>query len=213
MIKAIIFDLGNVLLNYDLRKAADRFSRDCGVSVFRLWFHFLTSSSEKDYMCGKISSTEFFRRAKKSLGLKIGFGRFRNYWNDIFTENPGMESVLIELKRRYPLYLLSNTNAMHYEYLKKKFPILRHFRLRFASHEVGCRKPDEAIFRKVLKRIRLAPSEVVFIDDMRAFVAGAKKIGIHAIRFRNKDQMIRDLRCCGIRIQTRTFKDGERTIR
>lgn len=192
--------MGNVLLRYDLRKAAERFARDCNVPLFRLWFHFLTSSAEKEYSCGKISSQEFFRRATKSLGIKISYAKFRHYWNHIFRENPGMESVLVRLKRHYPLYLLSNTNAMHYEHIKKKYRILKHFKLRFASHEVGCRKPDEKIFRKVLKRTRLKPWEAVFIDDMPQFIAGAKKVGLHTVWFRNKGQMIRDLRRLGIEI-------------
>lgn len=200
MIKAVIFDLGNVLLNYDACKAAERFSKTCKVPLIKVWIHFFTSPAEKAYTRGEISSYEFYRHAKQSLKFPVDYKTFRRYWNDIFWENDGMDEVLRRLKKHYPLYLISNTNQMHFDHVKKKFRILRHFKKTFPSHEMRARKPDSEIYLKVLGKIRLKPGETVFVDDVPKFVDGARKVGMHAVRFRNREQLIGDLRRLDIRI-------------
>ena len=199
-IKAIIFDMGNVLLNYDALKAARRFSKVCGAPFSKIWAHFFISPTEKAYTRGEISSYEFYRHAKKALHLPIPYKTFCRTWNDIFWENRGMESLLVRLKRRYPLYLISNTNKMHFDHIRKKFKILKHFTKTFPSHEVGCRKPEPKIYRKVIRSIKLRADQTVFIDDMPKFVEGAKKVGMHAICFKNKEQMIRSLTQLGVQV-------------
>ena len=198
-IKAVIFDLGNVLLNYDAHKAAVRFATACRVPILKIWLHFFTSPAEKAYTRGEISSYEFYRHAKRALKFPVGYKTFKHFWNDIFWENDGMEGLLKRLKKRYPLYLISNTNAMHFNHVKKNFKILRHFKKTFPSHEMGHRKPDREIYEKVLGRIRLRPEETVFIDDVSRFVNGARAVGMHAVRFRSKAQLMGDLRRLGVR--------------
>ncbi len=197
-IKTIIFDLGNVLLNYDARKAAARFAKVCKVPLLKVWLHFFTSPTEKAYTRGEISSTEFYRHAKQALRFPVNFRTFKHYWNDIFSENREMAPVLRALKKNYPLYLISNTNRMHFDYVKKKFKILRYFSRTFPSHEVGHRKPEIEIYRKVLRAICCRPEETVFIDDVAKFVQGARRAGMHAIRFRNLKQLVRDLKKLGV---------------
>lgn len=199
-IKSVIFDLGNVLLNYDAEKAAKQFAAACGVPVKKLWGHFFTSSVEKAYTRGEISCREFYAHARKVFKIPVTYAAFRNYWNDIFWENEGMQPLLAKLKKHYPLYLISNTNRMHFEHIKKKFKVLKHFKKTFPSHEVGARKPEREIYKRVLSKIRLKPEETVFIDDMPDFVAGARKAGMYAIQFKGKEKLIRDLKKMGIKI-------------
>ena len=200
VVKAVLFDLGNVLLNYDAVKAANRFAKVCRVPRLKVWLHFFTSPTEKAFTRGHISSYEFYRHAKQVLKFPVNYKTFCHYWNDIFSENAGMDGLLAKLKRHYPLYLISNTNAMHFNYIKRKFAVLRHFKRAFPSHEVEHRKPEPEIYEKVLAKIRLKPEETVFIDDVPKFVKGARSVGMHAIRFRNKKQLIRDLGKLGVRV-------------
>lgn len=206
VIRAIIFDLGNVLIFYDIRKAARRFAKRCGVSLVRLWLHFLTSRVEEDYACGRISSREFYRRIRRSLGLSVDYPVFKSCWNEIFWANRGMEGLLIALKKAYPLYLLTNTNALHFEYLKKRYPgIFRHFRKVYASHQIKCRKPEARAYRKILREKRLRPEAAVFIDDNPKFVSAARRLGLCAVRFRDRKRLRRDLGRLGIwPVKTRT---------
>ena len=197
-IKAVIFDLGNVLVNYDVKKAARRFSEAGGISQLRIWAHFFLSKFEQAYTRGEISTMEFYREASRVFKKPVSYKTFKHYWNDIFWENPGMDKLLSRIKKHYPLYLISNTNSMHFTYIKKNFKLLRHFDRKFPSHEVRARKPDLKIYRRVLKKVRLKPQETVFIDDMKSFIQGARKAGMHAIRFRTRPQLIKDLRQLGI---------------
>ncbi len=198
-IKAVIFDLGNVLVNYDVKKAARRFSEAGGISQLRIWAHFFLSKFEQAYTRGEISTREFYREACRIFKKPVSYKTFKHYWNDIFWENPGMEKLLVRIKKHYPLYLISNTNALHYTHIKKEFKLLRHFARKFPSHEVGARKPDLKIYRRVLKKIGLRPEETVFIDDMKSFIEGARKAGMHAIRFKGRPRLVKDLRNLGIR--------------
>ena len=199
-IKAVIFDLGNVLLNYDAYRSANRFAKACKVPRLKVWIHFFTSPTEKAYTRGEISSREFYRHAKQALKFPVNYKTFKHYWNDIFWENEGMAALLKSLKKHYPLYLISNTNQMHFDHVKKKFKILRYFKKTFPSHEVGHRKPEPEIYQKVLRKIKFQPAETVFIDDVQKFVNGARAVGMHAIRFRNKEKLIHDLRKLNIKI-------------
>ena len=158
-IKSVIFDLGNVLALHDARIAARRYAKIMGMTFKEVWDAILTSKTEKAYTRGEITSYQFYRYAKglaKKSDVKMSYTEFRDIWNDIFVENKGMEAVLKNLKKNYPLYLISNTNAMHWNFLLPKYwHLLQHFRRRFPSHEVGARKPDPEIFRLVLKAIKM----------------------------------------------------------
>lgn len=199
MIKAIIFDLGNVLINFNALRAAKRFARETEAPLEKIWQHFFTSRVEKAYTRGEITTREFYRHAKQTFDSTIDFKTFRQLWNDIFWENKGIQPVLKKLSKNYPLYVISNTNALHFDYVTEKYPkIFHYFKKRFPSHEVGRRKPDPRIYWKVLRAIRLKPDETVFIDDMPHFVEAAKKIGMKGIRFRSIFRLKRDLRRLGI---------------
>ena len=132
----------------------------------------------------------------------MSYAEFRNIWNEIFVENKGMERILKNLKKNYPLYLISNTNAMHWNYLLPKYNhLLKHFRRRFPSHQVGHRKPNPEIYQKVLKLIgRFKPEETVFIDDHPGFIEGARAVGMHAILFKTPSQLIRELKKLDVQI-------------
>ena len=200
-IKAIIFDLGNVLIHYDAERAGRRFARTSGVPFEKIWKHFFTSRAEKAYTRGEISTREFFNHSRRALNSKVDLATFRKLWNEIFWENKEMRPILKKLSRRYPLYLISNTNALHFDYVRKKFPAtFRHFTRAFPSHWVGRRKPDRRIYWRVLRAIRLQPGETVFIDDMKRFVEAAKGVGMKGIRFRSVRQLTTELRKFGVQI-------------
>lgn len=201
MIRSVIFDLGNVLINYDPRKAGLRFAKDCRVPIVKVLAHFFASPMERAYTCGEVTSRQFYEYSKQALKFSADYRTFSHYWNDIFEENPGMEHLLRKLKKHYPLYLISNTNQLHFDYLLRHYPhIFRHFKKTFPSHRVGCRKPDREIYDTVLKAIKLRPEETVFIDDVAKFVRGARRAGMYAVRFSSLKRLERDLGKLGIRL-------------
>ena len=200
-IKAVIFDLGNVLIHFDAVRAARQFAEEAQVPYGKIWKHFFTSRVEKAYTRGEISTREFFQHAKRAFNSKMSFVTFTRLWNDIFWENEGMRPILRKLARNYPLYLISNTNQLHFDHVQEQYPkIFHHFKRTFPSHRMGRRKPDRRIFWKVLKSIRLRPEEAVFIDDMPHFIEAAKKVGMKGIRFRSNAQLKKDLRKIGVEV-------------
>lgn len=126
-IKVILFDLGNVLVDFDLRPAAERISSFCSKGpdeILKLLFDSgVTNSFEK----GKISAEEFYKKAKDILDLKLGYESFVPIWNEVFFFSPKNRAVYHIancLKKNYRIALLSNTNILHYRYIKDNFPLL-----------------------------------------------------------------------------------------
>lgn len=199
-IEAVIFDLGNVLVNFDAKKSAFAFAKTAGISILKTFSHFFLSEDEKAYTRGELTTPEFYERSKSALGVDIDFDTFKHYWNDIFWENEGMDELLAALKPKYKLYLISNTNELHFDYIRDNFNILRHFDRMFPSHEVGARKPEARIFENVLDAVKLPAAKTVFIDDIKDFIRAAKEVGMHGIVFKNKDQLIEDLEKLGVTV-------------
>lgn len=193
-IKAILFDMGNVLIFFDAKRSSKAFSEAVGVSEDKIWQTFFVSDLERAYTRGEISSEDFYRKVSEHFHEKIDFATFARLWNDIFTENSEMDDLLKKLKKHYPLYLISNTNDLHFEHVRAQYAILRHFTKCFPSHAVGHRKPDRAMFEHVLRDIQLRPEETVLIDDVSEFVESAKSLGIHGLQFTSRQALEQDLR-------------------
>ena len=86
---------------------------------------------------------------------------------------------------RVPTYLLSNTNALHIDFIRERYEFPKLVRGAILSHEVGLRKPDPAIYRKALALSETRAEETVFVDDLQPNVDAAAKLGMIAIRFKD----------------------------
>ncbi len=193
-VKAILFDMGNVLVFFDAKRSSKAFSEAVGVPEDKVWKTFFVSDLERSYTRGEISSEDFYRRVSEHFPSKLDFAAFTRLWNDIFTENREMDPLLRKLKKRYPLYLISNTNDLHFEHIKTEFRILSHFTKCFPSHVVGHRKPDRAMFEHVLKEIKLRPEETIFIDDIDEFLRSAESLGIRGVKFTSRAGLEKELK-------------------
>ena len=200
-IQAILFDMGNVLLFFNAKTSSKAFSEATGLSEEEIWELFFVSELEKRYTRGEVSSKDFYEQINRYFPKKIDFQTFGRLWNEIFVENLEMDVLLGKLKKHYPLYMISNTNDLHFEYIKQNFKITKHFTGFFPSHEVGHRKPNPAMFQHVLKEIKLKSEETVFIDDMIEFVNSAKQLGMNAIQFTTRKNLERDLRNLGVKCE------------
>ena len=200
-IQAILFDMGNVLLFFNAKTSSKAFSEATGLSEEEIWELFFVSELEKRYTRGEVSSKDFYEQINRYFPKKIDFQTFGRLWNEIFVENLEMDVLLGKLKKHYPLYMISNTNDLHFEYIKQNFKITKHFTGFFPSHEVGHRKPNPAMFQHVLKEIKLKSEETVFIYDMIEFVNSAKQLGMNAIQFTTRKNLERDLRNLGVKCE------------
>ena len=97
-----------------------------------------------------------------------------------------------------PTYLLSNTNALHIDFIRERYEFPSFVRGAILSHELGIRKPDPAIYRAAMKLSGTKPEETVFVDDLKPNVESAKELGMIAIRFKNADDLRRRFETLGI---------------
>ncbi len=197
-IKTIIFDLGNVLVNFDHSIAAKKLSRKSPYSIKEIHSLIFDSDIVSKYETGKIRTDTFYRRMKGLLEFNLDIRQFRRIWDEIFFPNPETEKIVKKLKRRFRLLLLSNINHSHYNHIRKKFPILGEFDRIILSYRVGARKPDYRIYRQAIKSARCLPQEIVYIDDRKDLVEAARKLEINSLHFKNPSQLKRDLSKLGV---------------
>jgi glucose-1-phosphatase len=180
-IAALAFDLGNVLVKVDHLRFCRGLAELIGLPPQEIYAAVFLSRLEPGYDCGRISSREFHRRLQARFRLDLPFPRFRDLWNDIFDPLEDMEEVVARLARRYPLYLLSNTNPLHFRYVRERFAsLLKYFRALILSYRVGSRKPEAAIFQALLREVGLPPARILYIEDKEDFVAAAQTHGLTA---------------------------------
>ncbi|MCX5696726.1 MAG: HAD family phosphatase [Candidatus Omnitrophica bacterium] len=202
-IKAVIFDLGNVLLDFDHRIAAGKISPYTDKTPDDIFNLFFDSPLTRDFECGKISPEYFFSRIKQTLKLKIGYDKFVPIWNEIFffsEKNRAVYDLAKRLNRNLTTGLLSNINVLHFEYLKKTFPVFDVFHKVMASCELKVQKPDPFIFELAAQALGVAFTEVFYTDDRPELVDGARQLGIRAFVFQGVARLESDLKSQGVTI-------------
>ena len=191
---AIAFDLGNVLVRADHFRFCRPLAILAGLTPDEVYARVFGSGLEPGYDTGRLSSEEFYRRIMTAFGLALPYPRFCALWNDIFAPLEVMEETVARLAARYPLYLLSNTNPLHFQYIKEQYsPLLRHFRRFILSYEVGSRKPEAAIFQALIREMGETPARCLYLDDLTPFVEAARSHGLAAWHFTSPGDFHRKL--------------------
>lgn len=195
MIKTLIFDLGKVIVNFDHSRIIERIEQYCDFKSDEIHQIMFTSNAVQDYEIGRISSLEFFEEVKKLLNLRMTFAEFSDAWICTFDLEPILPEELIKsLSKQYRLLVLSDTNELHFEFIKANFPILRYFDDFVLSYQVGEVKPCPEIFLAAIKKANCLPEECFFTDDREGNILGAKDVGIKAIQFITANKFIVDLK-------------------
>jgi putative hydrolase of the HAD superfamily len=189
-IRAVTFDLGNVLVKVDHFRFCRRLGALAGVSPEKVYQDVFASGLEPGYDTGRITSQDFHRRVMAHFGLALPYPSFCDLWNDIFDPLHGMEEVVARMHARRPLFMLSNTNALHFPYIKAQFPdIFQYFREYLLSYEVGSRKPEPEIYQALIRRAGQRPEAILFLDDKPEFVAAARHHGLTAWQFTTPQEL------------------------
>src|SRR3990167_9066469 len=121
-VRAVLFDLGKVILRFDFGPAFRKLARSSGRRPGEIAAFFTRSGLEVLYDGGRITSREFYRRVKRGIGHGLTYAEFCRAWNEIFTPNAGIVRLIRRLKGRTRLVLVSNTNPMHYRYIRAQYP-------------------------------------------------------------------------------------------
>jgi|SRR6185312_3866521 len=192
-IRNIIFDLGGVIINLDNRRTEAAFTA-LGVKNFREYFgHGFAASFFKDYETGKLSDAEFIAEVRKLAGLgHVPEAAIVESWNALLLDFPPERIRLLrELRKRYRLFLFSNTNALHLAALRKIWndsigegSLDDYFEKTYYSHLLGQRKPDPGSYLHILRENDLLGAETLFVDDAIVNVEGAEQAGLRGLFLR-----------------------------
>ncbi len=196
--KAIFLDLGKVVLDFDFRLGYRALETLCPHSAAEIPKRIAPTGLVERFESGLIGPREFVNRLSAALQLQVDYDRFCAIWNVIFTAPLLPESMLEALARRYRLLLLSNTNAIHFEMIRREYPMLRHFHHLVLSYEVHAMKPKPEIYRAALDLAGCRPQECFYTDDIAAYVDAGRSLGIDAVQFHGRNQLERDLEARGI---------------
>ena len=193
MIKAIIFDIGGVVINLKpwFKKFAQIFKPK---NVEKFWKDF---NIEAIPLCkNQIPEILFINRLAVSCGVpinKIPKDILVKNFEHTISVNKDLIKIIKKLKGKYKLALLSNIIDSHSKIVKEKINH-SYFDAVIFSNEVGLTKDKKEIFYLVAKKLNVKPEECVFVDDIDQFVKVAKSVGMKAILFKNNKQLKSDLK-------------------
>ena len=194
--KAIIFDLGAVILNINYQNTIDEFTKLGVKKAATLYSKKVQTDLFDQIETGKISRQKFLNELQKET-QNANINQVEQAWNAMLLDLPEKRLQLIKkLKDNHAIFLLSNTNAIHINAFKKQLGdkkwlvFCELFDKMYLSHEVGLRKPDIEIFKYILNEQKLIAEEVFFIDDSPQHIFSAKKIGIHCHHLLDDEEVI-----------------------
>lgn len=202
-IKAFIFDLGKVLIDFDHSIAAKKASSFCNKSPKHIFDFLFNSKFAGLFEEGRITSIEFFLKVKESISLNLSYEDFLPIWNEIFfltDDNRAVYDLIGNLKGSYRLALLSNINELHFNYLKANFPVFDLFHHILLSFEMKSIKPAPLIYKQALDILGVLPEEVFYTDDRPEFVQAARLLGIQGFIFRGAGRLKKDLLDAGVQV-------------
>lgn len=179
-IKNLLFDLGGVLYQIDYSKVSNALNQlNPNLLFSQLQQHPIFDQFE----IGAITPQEFRTKLNQLLQKQLSESEIDTIWNSMLIGLFPDRLELIEvLSARYPIALLSNANAIHYDYILPECePIFKHFYKIFFSFEIGKRKPHPETFQWVLQQLQWKPEETLFIEDSPQHIHGAKQVGIQTL--------------------------------
>lgn len=197
-IRLIVCDFGGVICTFDYRIFCERLARRTGRTADQVFAAAFGDRLQADFETGRLSGREYHRAVMARLQAEVPYDEFYPLYGDIFTEIPATVDLLHRLHVRYPLYLLSDTNEIHFGYVRETVKVLSLFDQCIVSYEVGAMKPDPRIYQEALRRSGLPAEACVFVDDRSANVEGAARVGIHAVRFESAEQFAAALTRLGV---------------
>ena len=189
-IRAIIFDLGNVLIKVNFEKMLiNQVKEKIGSTSQEIMEAAYKDELFKDFCSGKIDTQAFYRKLIDRLNLSINYSKFQEKWCDIFEPMDGMDNLINQLKNDFKIGLLSDTDPLHWRHVLSKFQFLQSIENPTLSYETGCMKPHPSIYRIATKNVNYPADSCLFIDDRAVNVEGAIKAGMKAIQFKGVNSL------------------------
>ena len=196
-LRAVIFDIGRVLVRLDVASAVALLSDGLSLSPEELWSAIQTDPRWQDWQEGRIAPHDWHLHITKRLGSKLNFSEFCDAWNRTLDPQPlQARDLFAGLAKSKRLALVSNTDPIHVAHLEANYDFFEFFptAVRIYSCSFNASKPSPVIFQAALKAVRVKAQEAVFIDDILEYVEAARSLGLEGIHYRNPSQLRHDLR-------------------
>ena len=200
-LRAIIFDIGRVLVRVDVSRSVSGLANGTALSPTDLWSAIEKDPRWPDLQEGRIGARDWYLHLNQRIGGGLTFEQFTEAWNRALDPTPIHPDSLFEsLSKQYRLALLSNTDPIHVRQLENTYSFFNFFPVRIYSCAVGSSKPNPHIYREALRALKVRADEALFIDDIPSYVEAAQRLGLSAIQFRSPDQLASDLRLLGVNL-------------
>ena len=192
-IQVLLFDLGGVLVDFSgVRDIAALLPAPASPSeIMDRWNRCPLSQA---FGLGELSAEDYIARFVREWEIDLepsGFLEEYRSWSRCLL--PGAKELLASLRPRFRLAALSNSNELHWDRNTNDIGVTELFEVAISSHQVGLRKPDPAIYRLALDRLRVSPDAVVFFDDLKPNVTAASALGIRAFQVEGVEEVRRCL--------------------
>ncbi|HLF76152.1 MAG TPA: HAD family phosphatase [Dehalococcoidia bacterium] len=187
--KLLLFDLGGVLLDYTGTRDFLTLLKE-PLTPEQIHEKWLGTDVWLQFELGRVGQQEFAETVARDWALTCTapefLVHFESWARALF---PGASKLLLDLKPRYRLAALSNSNVTHWRRVEEILGEESVFERAFSSHQLGLRKPDRAIYEQSLQALGASPEETVFFDDLLENVEAARAVGMAAHQVRGVDEL------------------------
>jgi putative hydrolase of the HAD superfamily len=189
--RAIIFDIGRVIIRVDLARSMGALGHRDGLTHTQVLQELAADKHWLDWQEGRMAPRDWHAHLSKKLGFSYPFEEFCSIWNSVLDPEQILPDDLFErLGKNCNLALLSNTDPIHVAHFEANYSFVHHFHTRVYSCRVGSSKPSPIIYHHALREAGSMPDEAMFIDDLRENVMAAESLGINAFHFTSADDLL-----------------------
>ncbi len=182
MIRAALFDIGNVIVPFDFSPAMVRLGERGRQDSPAGWAGL--ERIKLAYEGGRIDRAAFLNALRAEVAFTGPDEELVAIWSDVFAPNPPMDALIEQLHAEgLLLFLLSNTSDIHVDTFTSRFPIFGRFAGAIYSHEERLMKPDPEMFRRAIERFGLIPAETIYVDDLAPNIEAAAALGFVALQY------------------------------
>lgn len=200
MIKAIIFDWFGVCTQENWKNCVARdLHKKLGVDEETIKTEF--RKLLQPFARGDLSPEEFLEKFITSLDKNQNPKDYYYLFETIPALNQELLDYILELKKKYPIYLLSNSFGPVYPNYEKQIDFHKYFDKLFLSHELRLSKTQDEIWDKILPEIEFQPNELAFVDNTKKYFEPATKFGVNPVLFLNNEQTKKDLAELGVSVE------------